>query len=294
MSSTAGAVAASLGAATLFGLATALQHQQARSVEQDATPGLLLTLARKPLWVLSMAVDLSAVGLQGLALGLGSVALVQSLLVAGLPLAAVLSAAMHHRRLSRHEVTGVVLCALALALLGPALAATPSEHVPSRTTALLTGLVVAAAAAWLMALRRLPRLGPACAGASAGTLIGASSVLLAVVAHRIGAGEPLLSTWAPYAAVVTGLLALQATQVAFQTGELGRPLAALSVVEPLVAVALAVAVLHESLPTSGLKLVAIVVGGVLAVLSVLVLSAEEHPEHPGPTAPRAAAADRSG
>lgn len=294
MSPTTGAVVAALGSATLFGLGTALQHQQVRAVEQGAGAGLLVTLARRPLWLVSILVELAAVALQGLALALGSVALVQSLLVAGLPLAAVLSAAMQHRRLSSHEVTGIALCAVALGLLGPALAATPSEHVPSRTTALLAGLLVAAAAAGLLALRRRPRLGPACAGASAGALIGASSVLLAVVANRISAGEPLFSTVAPYAAIGAGLLALQVTQVAFQTGELGRPLAALSVLEPLVAVALAVTVLHESLPTSGVRLVAIVVGAVLAVASVLVLSAEEHPERPGPPAPLAAAADRSG
>jgi drug/metabolite transporter (DMT)-like permease len=275
VSSTAGAVAAALTAATLFGLATALQHQQARAVAPDASPGLLVTLARRPLWLLGMVADLGGVAVQGLALALGSVALVQTLLVAGLPLAAALSAALHRRRLRGPEVLGIVLCACGLALLGPALSSTPTAHSPSRVGALLAGLVVAAVAGPLLALRGRPRFGPACAGISAGTLIGASAVLLAVTTTRIAHGEAVLSTWAPYAAAASGLLALLVTQVAFQTGELGAPLAALSVTEPVVAVALAVVVLHETLPSSGLRLVAVVVGGLLAAASVLVLSHDD-------------------
>jgi drug/metabolite transporter (DMT)-like permease len=265
VSSTAGAVAAALGAATLFGLATALQHHQARVVAPDASPGLLVTLARRPLWLLGMAADVVAVALQGLALALGSVALVQVLLVAGLPLAALTSAALHRRRPRRLETVGVLLCAVGLAVLGPALSSTPSTHTPGRAAALLAGVVVAAVALPLVALRSRPRFGPAFAGTAAGILVGAGAVLLAVTTTRLERGEPVLTTWAPYAAAAVGLVGLLVVQIAFQTGELGAPLAALSVVDPLAAGALAVAVLHESVPTSGGRLAAVVVGGALVV-----------------------------
>ena len=275
MSTTAGAIAASLGAATLFGLAAALQHQEARAVETSASPSLLVTLARRPVWLVGIVADVAAVGLQGLALGLGSVALVQTLLVAGLPLAAVLSALLAHRRLHRHEVIGLLLCSAGLALLGPALSSTPLGHAPSRPDALLAAVLVAAVVLPLVALRGRPRFGPLFAGAAAGVVIGAGSVLLAVAAGRVGDWPALFGSWALYAAVAVGVLGLLLAQVAFQTGDLGAPLAALSVVEPVVAVLLAVAVLQETLPSTTGSRVAAAAGAVLAVAGVVALCREE-------------------
>lgn len=269
--STGGSVAAALGAATLYGLSAALQHQQARAVAPSARPGLLVTLAQRPLWLTGIVADLGAVVLQGLALRLGAVVLVQTLLVAGLPLAAVLSAALHHRRLRRAELRGLLLCSAGLALLAPALSSTPSGHAPSRATGLLAGLVIAVVTLPLLALRRHPRYGGLVAGTAAGTVIGAGSLLLAVTAERFGHWAQLFGSWAPYAAAAVGLLGLLLAQVAFQTGELGAPLAALSVAEPLVAVVLAVAVLHETLPTSAPAVAAAVAGALLAVAGVLAL-----------------------
>ncbi|MGB8652409.1 MAG: DMT family transporter [Mycobacteriales bacterium] len=275
MSSTAGAVAAALGAAALFGLASAVQHHEARAVESTVSPGLLVTLARRPLWVLGMAADLGAVGLQAVALGLGSVALVQTLLVAGLPLAALLSALLASRWLYRHEVVGLALCSAGLALLAPVLAGTPLGEAPSRRDAVVAGIVVAAVVLPLLALRSRPRYGGIFAGAAAGAVIGSGSVLLAVVASRFGDWSALFGSWALYAAIVVGVLGLLLAQVAFQTGELGAPLAALSLVEPVVAVALAAAVLHERLPTSAVDRVAACAGAALAVAGVLTLCRED-------------------
>jgi drug/metabolite transporter (DMT)-like permease len=274
MSSAAAAVAAALGSATLFALASALQHREAGSVAPAAGPGLLVTLAKRPVWLLGGLADIGGVALQAVALGLGSVALVQTLLVAGLPLAAVLSAALAHRRLRPHEVAGLALCTGGLALLGPTLSSTPSGHDPSRASAAVAGAAVAVVVLLLLALRRRPRFGPAAAGAAAGAVIGTGSVLLAVAAGRFGDWPALFGSWAVYGAVAVGLLGLLLAQVAFQTGDLGAPLAALSVVEPVVAVVLAVTVLHEQLPTSPLAASAAAAGALLAVAGVLALSRE--------------------
>lgn len=275
--SASGAVAAALGSATLFALASALQHREAGAVETSTSPGLLVTLARRPLWLLGSAADVAAVGLQALALGLGSVALVQTLLVAGLPLAALLSAAMAHRRLRRTEVVGLALCSLGLALLGPALSSTPSGHDPSRASAAVAGLAVGAGVGALLALRGRARFGAAATGAAAGAVVGTGSVLLAVAAGRFGDWPALFGSWAVYGAVAVGLLGLLLAQVAFQTGDLGAPLAALSVVEPVVAVVLAVTVLHERLPTSPAAAAEALTGSLLAVTGVLALCREPDP-----------------
>jgi drug/metabolite transporter (DMT)-like permease len=266
-----GAVAAALGAAALFGLASALQHQEAQAVEASVRPGLLLTLAKRPVWVAGMAADGGAVGLQALALGLGSVALVQTLLVAGLPLAALLSAALAHRRLRTSELAGLGLCSAGLALLGPALASTPVSDDPSRRDALLAAVLVTALVLPLLALRSRPRFGGVLAGAAAGVVIGAGSVLLAVAAGRFGDWSAFFGSWALYAAIAVGGVGLLLAQVAFQTGDLGAPLAALSVVEPLVAVVLAATVLHETLPTGAGARAAALSGALLALVGVLAL-----------------------
>lgn len=272
MVSTPGAVVAALLSATSFGLASALQHEQAREVDPTRSPGLLLTLARRPRWLAGIAADVVGVVLQAVALGLGAVALVQPLLVAGLPVAVALSAALEHRRLLRTEVIGVLLCTGGLALLGPATATTSDGRDPSRVLSLVVTVVLSAAVGALLLLsHRLPRWAPAAAGLAAGLATGAGSVLLAVAASRVGDLRLLALSVAPYAAVVVGLVGLMLAQSAFQTGSLGAPLAALSVSEPVVAVLLAVTVLHERLPTTTPARVGMVTGSLLAVAGVLVL-----------------------
>jgi drug/metabolite transporter (DMT)-like permease len=96
-------------------------------------------------------------------------------------------------------------------------------------------------------------------------------VLLAVIAGRFGHWSALFGSWAVYAGVVVGVLGLLLAQIAFQTGDIGAPLAALTITEPLVAVVLAVTVLHDDLPSSGGALAAAIAGAVLSVSGVLVL-----------------------
>jgi drug/metabolite transporter (DMT)-like permease len=263
------AVAAALGAASLFAVGAAVQHQEANAVAAGTHRSLLLRLARRPLWMLGIAADGGAIALQAVAFGYGSVPLVQSLLVSGLPLAALLSALLQHRRMLRHEVVGTLLCAPGIALLAPALSATPSGHDPARSAALVAGIVVAAVTLPLLGLRSQPRFGGLYAGTAAGCVTGAGSVLLAVIAARFGHWSALFGSWAVYVGVAVGLLGLLLAQIAFQTGDIGAPLAALTITEPLVAVVLAVTVLHDDLPTSGASLAAAIGGTVLSLSGVL-------------------------
>ena len=267
-----------LAAAASFGLASALQHLEAGRVDKRGAldPGLLTTLARRPIWLLGIVADVAAVALQAVALHFGAVALVQPLLVAGLPVAVLLSARYARRALLGKERLGLLLCTGGLLLLAPATATTSLGIAPSRATATIAGVLLGAAAGALLLLaHRVPRLAPPATGTAAGAVIGAGSVLLAVSAGRSGDLPALLSSVAPYAALVVGLLGLLLSQVAFQTGALGAPLAALSVVEPVVAVLLAVTVLHERLPSGAADRVAAVVGALLAVAGVVALTREE-------------------
>jgi drug/metabolite transporter (DMT)-like permease len=271
------AVLAALGAAALFALGAAVQHQEANAVDAGPHASLLWRLARRPVWLLGIACDGGAIALQAVAFGFGSVPLVQSLLVAGLPLATLLSAGLARRRMHGHEVLGTLLCAPGIALLAPALSAEPSTVAPSRVEALLAGVVVAGVALPLLALRHRRRFGGMYAGTAAGVVTGAGSVLLAVIAGRFPHWGQLLGSWATYVGLVVGVLGLLLAQLAFQTGDIGAPLASLTITEPLVATVLAVAVLHDALPHSAGAVAAACAGAALALTGVLVLSAEWKP-----------------
>lgn len=249
----AAATTAGLGAAGCFGLGTALQHAQAeQEVHSPAwRPALVRALVRRPVWVLGAMADVAAVVLQAVGLHFGSVALVQSLLVAGLPVAVVLSCVLARRRPRQPEVYGVLLCVVGLGLLVPATSAASVGAAPHRVAALVAaGGVAAGTGALLGAGRRWPAVAGPLTGAAAGVLTGAASVLLAVCAGRVGDLGALMASLAPYAAVGVAGLALAVSQAAFQTGALGAPFAAMSLTEPAVAVALAVSVLHQRLSLS--------------------------------------------
>src|SRR5207245_8987251 len=96
-------VVIALGAAFCYAAATALQQRSARQATPAGLhPRLLVDLARRPVWQLGIAANVAAYGLQFVALGRGSLVLVQPLLVSALlfalPIGALLSRAPVHRR----------------------------------------------------------------------------------------------------------------------------------------------------------------------------------------------------
>ncbi|MCU1592357.1 MAG: hypothetical protein JWP11_3613 [Frankiales bacterium] len=269
------AVAAALASATGFGAASALQHEQAGEVARRGAldPRVLASLARRPIWLLGIAADAIAVALQLLALRFGPVVLVQPLLVAALPVAVVLSAALGRRRVSRSETVGLLLCGLGLVLLVPGSATTHlGGSAGTHAWTLAAASLVGVDGLLLLLARRSAAAAPVAIGSAAGVAAGASAVLLALCAARLDDPIGLLATPAPYAAIVVGGLALMLTQAAFQTGAIAAPLAALTVSEPIVAVALAVAVLHERLPRAAVPRAAGMLGAAAAVYGVVVLA----------------------
>ena len=277
------AVAAALGSAAAFGLATAMQHAEAGEVQRRGAfhPGLIGSLAVRRGWLLSFIAEFAAIGLQGLALRDGRVALVQALIVFGLPVAVVLSTLLGARKLSGRDILGLGLCTAGLvACAVPQPPGAGTQTLPPLGRALWAAAVCGAlvVALTVLAVRR-PRLAGAASGAAAGVVIGMSVPVLAVVAAGLDDPVELLSSWPPYALAVLGLLGLTLSQAAFQTGSLGAPLATLTLTEPVTAVALAVAVLHQRLPEGTGPRLAILTGALVAAGGVLLLAAGAEPAH---------------
>lgn len=81
--------------AMAFATASVLQQRAARDVPESLAmrPGLLWRLVRSPMWLAGTVADLSGFGLQALALGLGSLIVVQPVLCTGLLFALPIGAA---------------------------------------------------------------------------------------------------------------------------------------------------------------------------------------------------------
>ena len=93
------AFAVGLSSAAGFAMSNALQHQAAGRVPESIhrALGLLLHLARQRLWLVATAVSFGAMLLHAVALRLGSLALVQPLMLVGVVLAVPLRAALERR-----------------------------------------------------------------------------------------------------------------------------------------------------------------------------------------------------
>src|SRR3954447_495663 len=98
------AVALALAAAALFAVAAAAQQRSAAAVPDDRGPQLVLTLVRRPLWWVGTLADVGGYVAQAAPLGLGSLLLVQPLLVTGLLFALPLGARWAGRSLGRAEL----------------------------------------------------------------------------------------------------------------------------------------------------------------------------------------------
>jgi hypothetical protein len=264
-------VVAALGSAACFGLASAGQFAAVREApdRSNLDARLLLDLARQRLWWLSAVGEVLAVLLQYQALRGTSVAVVQALLVLGLPVAVVVSTGL---RLPGRSLLGL---ALTTAGVGVFAALQPVEATRHVATASLVAPCVVAVVVAALALRTPPVL----TGLAAGVATGCGGVLLAATAaeplDRVLLRPPL------YAAAAVGLLALQVAQSALRAPQVGPPLAALTLGEPATAVALSALALHQrpALPAAA------VAAAVLAALGVVLLELAT-PRAPAPSPQR--------
>jgi drug/metabolite transporter (DMT)-like permease len=238
------AVLVALFSAACYASSAVLQERQAARNRGAGATTLVRRLVRQPLWWLAIAATLTGAGLHVVALALGPLTVVQPVAVTTLVLALPLGAAVVGRRVRPREwgaaaavVAGLTPLVLAaprhahLAHLPPALIATAAACV----TALVLGLLALAV--------RLPRPAASVARAAAAATAFATASAMARTALT-GAGSPSLALPLTACFAVGGFVV---AQLAYRDGGLGGPLATLTLVEPLVAGVLGVAVLGERL-----------------------------------------------
>ncbi len=158
---TAIALGLALVSAVLVNLAYSREHDAAaglpRLTLRDPLGSLRLLLADRA-WVKGFALEVSGFAVYAAALGLGSLALVQSAAAGGIGVLAWASARAARRRLSRRERAGVALSFLGLLLLGISLVSASGEGSGGRAPEIALWFAITAALA-LGLLLLAPRLG---------------------------------------------------------------------------------------------------------------------------------------
>lgn len=276
------AVPAALGGAASFGLASAIQQRATKKVHtaRALDPRLLLELVRQPEWVLGIGTVVVGLALQVLALAFGPLALVQPLLVTGVLFGTVFAAWLAHRRLDRQVLVGAVACVIGLAtLLALARPTDTARGIADLPALLPLAVVLVLVVAGCLAVAVASRFsGSANVGALAlatGVLYGVTAGLMKVVTGLIRTGGFLEIFAHPdfYIVCVIGPIGFLLSQNTFQQGLLIAPaLAVITIVDPLVGVAIGVSWLGEEVTTTpgvlaGELLAALVIIGGIAILA---------------------------
>ena len=262
-------------AALLFAIASVAQRGAAADVPDDDARGgrLMARLVRSPRWWAGTAGDTGGFVVQAAALGVGSLLLVQPLLVTTVLFALPLEARMNRRRVGRSEVRWALVLVAALALfvvVGEPTAGVDQAPFSSWLTALVVLGVLLVACVLLAGRRRGPRRA-ALLAVGTGLLYGLAAALTKSVVDLLGEGPvALLTAWETWTLVAAALGGTLLQQAAFGAGPLAASLPAVTVGEPVVAAAFGVAVLGEQVRADGLEWGLI---GVLVVLMVLATAA---------------------
>ena len=268
-------VVLSLGAAFAFAASNLFKHisagrvPNAQSLHPTQVGGFIRATLSQPLWLGGIACDIIAVGLQVLALHLGSLSVVQPLLITGLLFALILRPRVEHHRISRRQLGWAVL--LTAALAGFLLLTTTGQPATARETAdrlpaIVAGVLGAVLAAGCIALGRRPRAkgrSAALLGVAVGVIDAAIAALLKALSD-ITTRAPLevLISWQLYTTIALGAGVLLLNQLAFQAGPISASLPAIATINPLLSIAVGVLVYDEHIsrgPGGGTLLIILLV-----------------------------------
>ena len=266
------AVPCGLAAAAAYGASTAVQHEAANTGTGAADARGLVRLLRDPRWLLSIGGDSIGLVFQVIALSTGPVVLIQPLLVAALPVSLLVGWTLGGARPRRADYVAClgILGGLAVffALIGdPGKASLLAAHPAALAIVVALGVGIAAC---LAVRRRTVAVRAAVYGGVAGAWFGLVGVLLNAAAttwrDRGASGFAHAEGLVPLVGLlVIGALGITLTQISFQVGALGASFPANKAADPVVAVVLGAALLHEHVPAGPFYVV-----GYLACLAVIV------------------------
>jgi drug/metabolite transporter (DMT)-like permease len=282
--SASGATATALASALVLGISAVADQRSTKRVKQrkGLSPGIIADLAKQSLFLIAIVANLVGFALQVVALSLGSLALVQPLLVFDLVFAVLISWLLDKRARLPHPggrrsivlmftgvaaVTGGVAAFLAV---GRPTNGTTNVHI-SVLLPLVIGLAVVVGSC-LAVGKRKPDLRPLAMALACGACYGVSAFAIKLVTSEFGGGAgKVFTNWPIYVLMVTGPLGYLFNQYALQQGKSLAPVQSIiTSADPIISIALSIAWLNVVLRSGGAAIFGEVASLVLMVAGIVV------------------------
>lgn len=269
-------IMAALIAAVCYGTGAAVQQRQAAAAPRSSAgrPRLLLLLARQPLWLAGIAVQIGGFAAHAFALRSGPLAAVQMIMSAELVIAVVIVRVWSGRPLSRASWTAafaVVAAIAAFTALTSAGSGRAAAHPGSAMAAVGAAATSAGAlAAAALGLRAAGRHRAVLLAVAAGLADSCSAVVTMAFSHVAGHGlTAVVTSWTLYALVVSGVGNVLLTQSAYQVGLPTLTLPVIAAVTPAASVAVGIGLLGE---TARMGVAGGIGAGLVALVAVIALT----------------------
>jgi drug/metabolite transporter (DMT)-like permease len=269
-----------LGAAFFIAVGDVIHQRSAHDVTDEPVSHteLFMRLLRDGQWWLGSGVAAAGFALQAAALGLGSVLLVQAMLVTSLLFALPISARLSHRPVTRWEWTWAALLAAAVAIIVTVGNPTAGHSRASLETWTAVIAVLGPALVLCVVGARIWS-GPVSAVLLAlvsGALWGVFAVLTKGVVDRLDDGLwALLRTPELYVWALVGTAGTAWQQSSFRAGSLTASLPTMTVAEPVVGSALGIVVLGETLRPGDAGWLTLIIAVAVMVVSTVALARGE-------------------
>ncbi|NNG38468.1 DMT family transporter [Flexivirga sp. ID2601S] len=266
-------------AAFAFALSAMLQQREAAQLKGDHAlgtvhgfSGFLRSLVRRRVWLAGFLINNLGFLIQAAALHLGSVAVVQPVMVSQVLFALLLTGVGSRMRPTRRD-WGYVLCICAgLIVLLSVSGAAPLRGAPDRDQAALVLLVMAACVVALVAVARVRsgRTSSLLLAIAAGMCFAASAVLIKLTTADLF-GPGVLHTaldWPGYCLALSTAGGLVIEQAAFAGGTLPWAVAAMSITNPVASYLAGIVGFHVTPPHTAGALAAVCVTAVLVGVGI--------------------------
>lgn len=286
--------------AVFLSVGAQLQHRGVTKVEElygsgekaGLSGGQFLRLLARPSWAIGTVMLGLAIVLQLTALGFAPIIVVQPIGIVALVLTSIINARVSHVKLDRHAIRAILMCVVGIGVFVTVAAFYAVEHVLREAQllivlAILAVVLLALASAFIFFRKRLNAMFYIAAG---GVLYGFVASIAKVIINRVLTGN---FDWITVVGGIALLLALALgfyfVQTAYSVGAPDLVIAGLTVIDPLVAVAIGIFVLGEASETPLWALAIWAIAGVTAIFGVFQL-AKHHPQthrrdQPGEMAP---------
>jgi drug/metabolite transporter (DMT)-like permease len=266
--------------AAAFGNALANVMQRKASLEQPPDrpfgPALLWDLVRDSTWLIGFAGLIGSFALQAVALGIGPLSGVETIITLEVPLTLLAASRVFKQPLVSGEWTGILLMTAGGIALVAILSPQPGNEtdVSHFTYLVAGGGTVATIVALLIASRRGGAMWrTACLGAAAGACFGFTATMMKeTLAQGSAKGLPgVLTSWQTYVAVFFGISGLVLVQWALHTGPLLAAQPGFTLMDPLVSILWGVLIFNE-VTRSGWWLIGAVLGALAIGRGVMIVA----------------------